>query len=191
MTRPHERTRALRWAGDLLHELREAPGTTQELVDRIDLIMRHYPSEIVLRFQARADATSCGPFLLPEPEGSPARPDDVVDPQGMATWQTKDGGGALYVECSSGLRFSVQSQARELSDRLAGMHDQIIVASDLVKVEPWLRKLEFKKTPARPPEMALWRAIGLNTTITLLGLPGPAGGAYAALDKWQDFLDGH
>ncbi len=191
MTRPHERTRALRWAGDFLHELSQAPGTSPEHRERIELILRHYPSDVTLALQARMDAQGGDPFLLPEPEGSPARPADVLDPQGMATWEND--AGVLRVECASGLRVSVQPSpaSQELNEVLANFHDKLVTARDLLGVEPWLRQLDFRKAPARPPEMTLWRAIGLNTRITLHGVPEPAGGAYAELDRWQDFLDSH
>ncbi|CAN5243920.1 hypothetical protein BH10PSE16_BH10PSE16_42630 [soil metagenome] len=53
MTRPDERTRALRWAGEFLAEARRHEGLPEELRRQIPVILRHYPSSLEIAHQAR------------------------------------------------------------------------------------------------------------------------------------------
>ena len=68
MTTPDERTRALRWAGEFLTELRES-GELSELRRReVIAILRHYPNENEIAHRARYVVTTAtvSPWLAPE-----------------------------------------------------------------------------------------------------------------------------
>lgn len=65
MTMPHERTRALRQAGELLRDLLQR----QDIRNRLQGVLRHYPEEWLLQFMAeewpRTGDSTFG--LAPEP----------------------------------------------------------------------------------------------------------------------------
>ncbi len=44
MTTPSERTRALRWAGELLSEMQNSPDIPDGFRQQAERILRHYPS---------------------------------------------------------------------------------------------------------------------------------------------------
>lgn len=79
MTTPRERTRALRQAGELLHELQKRQDFPPDIHKRLEGVLRHYPEEWVLRLMAeewqRLDDQSFG--LAPELD----RPDPLAHPQ--------------------------------------------------------------------------------------------------------------
>lgn len=52
MTMPDERTRALRWVGEFLREVRGHEGLPEELRRQIPVILRHYPSSSEIAHQA-------------------------------------------------------------------------------------------------------------------------------------------
>lgn len=79
MTMPHERTRALRQAGELLRELQNRPGLPQDIRNRLVGVLRHYPEEWQLCWMAeewqRQGDQSFG--LAPELD----RPDPLAHPK--------------------------------------------------------------------------------------------------------------
>lgn len=60
MTTPFERTRALVQAGDFLEELRRAPAgaVSDELRRQVEVILRHYPSNMEIGWMAEARLVS-------------------------------------------------------------------------------------------------------------------------------------
>ncbi len=68
MTMPSERTRALRWAGELLRELQASEDLSAERRREIQGILRHYPSspEILDWAQTEAPAGALMVWLAPE-----------------------------------------------------------------------------------------------------------------------------
>lgn len=71
MTMPHERTRALRQAGDLLRELQQRQDMPQDIRNRLQGVLRHYPEDWQLHFMAEEwQRTGDSTFgLAPEPGG--------------------------------------------------------------------------------------------------------------------------
>ena len=53
MTMPHERTRALRWAGEFLREVMESPECPTELRQQAKAILRQYPEPHSIAHEAR------------------------------------------------------------------------------------------------------------------------------------------
>jgi hypothetical protein len=53
MTMPAERTRALRFAGEFLNELRESGELSEKRTREVISILRHYPSMREIAHQAR------------------------------------------------------------------------------------------------------------------------------------------
>ena len=53
MTMPHERTRALRWAGEFLQEVMESPECPPALKQQAKAIFRHYPQAHSIAHEAR------------------------------------------------------------------------------------------------------------------------------------------
>lgn len=68
MTMPAERTRALRWAGEFLNELRVSGELSEERKREVISILRHYPIAREISNQARyGDRTTNGlPWLASE-----------------------------------------------------------------------------------------------------------------------------
>ena len=74
MTMPHERTRALRWAGEFLREVMESPECPPALKHQAYMILRHYPEPHSIAHEARysVHARQGVPWL--GPEDPPATP---------------------------------------------------------------------------------------------------------------------
>lgn len=76
MTMPHERTRALRQAGELLSDLQQRQDLPQDIRNRLAGVLRHYSEEWQLRLMAeewqRLGDEGFG--LAPEPD----RPDPLM-----------------------------------------------------------------------------------------------------------------
>jgi len=74
MTMPSERTRALRWAGEFLREVRSSREVPEQLRQQATGILRHYPSSDDIESEAaylRARDTldkGLGPWIAPESE---------------------------------------------------------------------------------------------------------------------------
>lgn len=71
MTTPSERTRALRWAGEFLRDIRANHIVDQALRDQAHGILRHYPDIYEIELLAKINAVD--PFislLSPEPSSS-------------------------------------------------------------------------------------------------------------------------
>lgn len=71
MTRPSERTRALRWAGEFLQELAADPDLKGNWRTSAAQVLTHYPSAQEIEQQALADRAAVvlfGPWLAPEDE---------------------------------------------------------------------------------------------------------------------------
>lgn len=68
MTMPSERTRALRWAGEFLNELRESGELSEARRREVTSILRHYPNTRDIEHQARYgnDPRLGFPWLAPE-----------------------------------------------------------------------------------------------------------------------------
>jgi hypothetical protein len=69
MTMPHERTRALRWAGEFLRELSISPAVSEALRHEAGHILRHYPSTQEIQHAAQhlfVKPVIGGPWLGPE-----------------------------------------------------------------------------------------------------------------------------
>ena len=68
MTMPHERTRALRWAGEFLREVMQSPECPPALKHQAYMILRHYPEPHSIAHEARySDHARQGvPWLGPE-----------------------------------------------------------------------------------------------------------------------------
>ncbi|QDL36460.1 BPSL0761 family protein [Rhodoferax sediminis] len=72
MTMPSERTRALRWAGEFLREVRSSSEVPAPLREQARVILRHYPSSADIKSEAahlRARDTldkGLGPWIAPE-----------------------------------------------------------------------------------------------------------------------------
>lgn len=67
MTRPSERTRALRWGGEFLNELLAADNIGSDLKVEVASILMHYPSEGQIRdWAASWPEHPFGPWLAPE-----------------------------------------------------------------------------------------------------------------------------
>ncbi len=80
MTTPDERTRALRHAGELLQELQKREDLPQDLRNRLNGVLRHYPEEWQLRLMAEGwQRLRCGSFgLTPELDRpDPLQPQDT------------------------------------------------------------------------------------------------------------------
>jgi len=60
MTRPNERARALRWAGEFLREARRHDGLPEELRCQIPAILRHYSSTLDIEHQVEYGDDPCG-----------------------------------------------------------------------------------------------------------------------------------
>ncbi len=79
MTTPEERTRALRFASELLQDLEKRQDAPADLRLRARGVLRHYPEEWQLRMMAedwqRQGASTFG--LAPEPD----RPDPLLIPK--------------------------------------------------------------------------------------------------------------
>lgn len=70
MTMPFERTRALRWAGEFLREIRSRSDVPADLKRQVLSILRHYPEPRDIKSQARLDELRkdpLGAWLEPEP----------------------------------------------------------------------------------------------------------------------------
>lgn len=65
MTMPEERTRALRWAGEFLREVRKTEGVPEELKRQAWVILRHYPSTRDIEHQAKHGDDEMGVWLRP------------------------------------------------------------------------------------------------------------------------------
>jgi hypothetical protein len=86
MTTPDERTRALRWAGEFLREVRSNDSLDQTLRSQAHVILRHYPNAQEIKSEASISASSpFGPWLAPEREAPAA---------GEASEEEGDGGGS-------------------------------------------------------------------------------------------------
>ena len=57
MTMPHERTRALQWAGEFLREVMQSPECPPALKHQAYMILRHYPEPHSIANEARSQAT--------------------------------------------------------------------------------------------------------------------------------------
>jgi hypothetical protein len=68
MTMPHERTRALRWAGEFLQEVLSLGELSEARRREVIAILRHYPKSTEIAHRARVgDNTTTGPpWLAPE-----------------------------------------------------------------------------------------------------------------------------
>jgi hypothetical protein len=69
MTMPNERTRALRWAGEFLHDMASSPAVSDALRQEAKCILRHYPSAQEIQHAAQYAAFTTGvqrPWLAPE-----------------------------------------------------------------------------------------------------------------------------
>ena len=70
MTMPLERTRALRWAGEFLREIRTRQDVPPDLKQQALVILRHYPEPGDIERKAKLDASGLGshlgPWLAPE-----------------------------------------------------------------------------------------------------------------------------
>ena len=68
MTMPHERTRALRWAGEFLHEVLDSGELSEARRHEVIAILRHYPNakEIIHRARYGDNLTNNLPWLAPE-----------------------------------------------------------------------------------------------------------------------------
>lgn len=53
MTTPSERTRALRWAGEFLAEIKKSPDSSLEMKRQAECILRHYPSAQEIASEAK------------------------------------------------------------------------------------------------------------------------------------------
>jgi hypothetical protein len=67
MTMPAERTRALRWAGEILSELQQSDQIDDAVKRQIRVILRHFPTCAQIEAQAEVSADG-GPsaWLAPE-----------------------------------------------------------------------------------------------------------------------------
>jgi hypothetical protein len=72
MTMPDERTRALRWAGELLREVAASTQVPEELRREARAVLRHYPTASAIAQIARLMPTVADmpPWLAPEDDGS-------------------------------------------------------------------------------------------------------------------------
>jgi hypothetical protein len=72
MTMPSERTRALRWAYELLVELQQAEKLTDAQKRQVKAVLRHYPTPLAIASHAKLQLTqnaihpSMGTWLAPE-----------------------------------------------------------------------------------------------------------------------------
>ena len=78
MTMPNERTRALRWAGEFLAEVRRSEVCPEEFRRQAHAILRHYPDALDIAHQAKygqtIDETA---WLLPENYWDKPAPDSA------------------------------------------------------------------------------------------------------------------
>ena len=87
MTMPHERTRALRWAGEFLREVMESPECPPALKHQAYMILRHYPEPHSIAHEARysGHARQGVPWLGPEdPPTTPGVRDTTAGPAGVS-----------------------------------------------------------------------------------------------------------
>ena len=87
MTMPHERTRALRWAGEFLREVMQSPECSAELKHQAYMIFRHYPEPHSIAHEARYSgyARQGVPWLGPEdPPTPPGARDTTAGPAGVS-----------------------------------------------------------------------------------------------------------
>jgi hypothetical protein len=71
MTIPFERTRALRWAGELLRELATSDLADPALKRQIQVVLRHYPQPVELQaWSLHSRSTGCD-CLAQEPGPAP------------------------------------------------------------------------------------------------------------------------
>lgn len=68
MTMPYERTRALRWAGEFLREVRRSEECPESLRRQAHVILRHYPDAWDIASQARQYDPQSSPFCWLGPE---------------------------------------------------------------------------------------------------------------------------
>ena len=87
MTMPHERTRALRWAGEFLREVMQSPDCPPALKHQAYVILRHYPEPHSIAHEARYSglARQGVPWLGPEdPPTTPGARDTTAGPAGAS-----------------------------------------------------------------------------------------------------------
>jgi hypothetical protein len=69
MTMPHERTRALRWAGEFLQEVLSLGELSEARRREVIAILRHYPTSREIEHRARCgDNSTIGPPWLGQEE---------------------------------------------------------------------------------------------------------------------------
>jgi len=68
MTMPAERTRALRWAGEFLREVRRCDACPEEIRRQAHVILRHYPEDWDIASQAQRYDPQSSPFCWLGPE---------------------------------------------------------------------------------------------------------------------------
>ncbi len=67
MTMPAERTRALRWSGELLNELLRNPDLDESTRRKVSAVLRHYPTSAdIARMAKRGPIDQIMPWLEPE-----------------------------------------------------------------------------------------------------------------------------
>ena len=70
MTMPYERTRALRWAGEFLREVRRSDKYSEEIRRQAHVILRHYPEALDIAYQSTQYEPHCFVLSWLGPENS-------------------------------------------------------------------------------------------------------------------------